>query len=249
MNYDRIRDEAERYIAAEHGKRSIDSGRMAGGRANVEASLVVRGVEEAGAERRWMAKSAVQAGLREWAEKTGRWFTPDRIEKNIISKAETMNAGSEATVYFIGDAAIKIYDTSNAASFLDDRISAYNALFPETGYELIGLSENTDGGLQFIVKQRRIKGLSLEELIKEAGKTLKGKELSDLIGNYKRAVSQRLAEYGLKEVPYGYSNGVINITDAGFNNIMIEGEDISVRDNTQLYFVDVQPAVINVEDR
>jgi len=244
MNYDKVKSEAERYLTAEHAGYSVNRGRAAGGRANVEASLVVRGVKEARSGGRGMAQPTLQEELKGWAQKTGMWFDSRRLESEIISKAELMNAGSEANVYFINDIVYKVYNTNDAVRFLDNRISAYNAIFIESQYELVGLTENNDRELQFIVKQRRINGITLEALVKKASSTLSGKELTDVINGYKKAISERLSQYGFKEIPYGYSNGIVELTDVGMNNVMIEGDDIDIT-NKQLYFIDVQPEVKN----
>jgi hypothetical protein len=62
----------------------------------------------------------------------------------MAASAVDKTAGAEADVYYMPDGTVtKVVEHSNTPlEFLDDRISLYNHLFPETSYELIGFTDN-----------------------------------------------------------------------------------------------------------
>ncbi|MDR0566126.1 MAG: hypothetical protein LBG47_03675 [Prevotellaceae bacterium] len=89
-------------------------------------------------------KNALKAFAKE-KEKHGEkiWFSSQDVEA-MAASAVDKTAGAEADVYYMPDGTVtKVVEHSNTPlEFLDDRISLYNHLFPETSYELIGFTDN-----------------------------------------------------------------------------------------------------------
>ena len=74
---------------------------------------------------------------------TKLWYSEsdiDDIKKQSIAQA----GGAEADMYFMpmGNVIKIVEHYGTPLEFLDDRISLYNYLFPETKYELLGFTDN-----------------------------------------------------------------------------------------------------------
>ncbi|MBA3632045.1 MAG: hypothetical protein H0W58_04420 [Acidobacteria bacterium] len=149
-----------------------EQGRNSGGRRNVEASII------AGAEAR-TSQTASQRGrqtrkeklahnrqvethLEKYARHEGIWFDYDEFTKTYQFFAEGQEAQVfedtnkefvlKAVNYAFGSYGISLLD------FIDNRISLYNYLFPETKYELVGFTRDGDGRFRFILRQPFIVG-------------------------------------------------------------------------------------------
>jgi tRNA(Ser,Leu) C12 N-acetylase TAN1 len=162
--------------------RKEEKGRIASGRRNVEASLVLgayKGDSAVGESSSYESvraeagrqKNALKAFAEE-KEKRGEkiWFSSHDIESMIVGAIDK-TAGAEADVYYMPDGTvIKIVEHSNTPfEFMDDRVSLYNYLFSETSYELIGFTDDLyDENLTtFIVRQKTVNGRTLYEQLKD----------------------------------------------------------------------------------
>jgi len=119
-----------------------ERGRIAGGRRNVEAALVlgtafaVNQGKQSGSCLNLNELSALQKGelkqYAEYVEQKGKklWYSEVDIE-NLKKQAIAQSGGAEADVFFMPDGyVIKIVEhNSLPLEFLDDRISLYNYLF------------------------------------------------------------------------------------------------------------------------
>lgn len=144
-----------------------EQGRNAGGRRNVEASLI------AGAEARAMRGASsgsgqdrkarievnrkIEAQLEKYARHENFWFDYE----DFTNKYPYLAKGEEARIFEAEDKAF-VYKAVNYSyfdpkysplDFIDERISLFNYLFPETKYELIGFTRDSQGNFRFILKQ------------------------------------------------------------------------------------------------
>jgi hypothetical protein len=155
-----------------------ERGRIAGGRRNVEASLVLGAAfaanqgEQSGSCHALNELSALQKEtLKQYAAQAERkseklWYSEADIE-GLKKQAIAQSGGAEADVFFMP--VIKIVEhNSFPLEFIDDRISLYNYLFPETSYELIGFTDNPFDAdfTSFIVRQKEIEGDTLLKQLK-----------------------------------------------------------------------------------
>ncbi|MDR0605991.1 MAG: hypothetical protein LBG80_17015 [Bacteroidales bacterium] len=243
--------------------REEEHGRIAGGRRNVEASLylaakagydtVEQGNSTGTASKELTAKRQEES-LKEYAVKAGIWYAPEKIEKEIKEKSIGENGGWESNVYFMEDhSVIKIisYNKSSSktpAEFLDNRISLYNYLFKETGYELLGFTENSGNdpqkqGFQFIVRQKEIKGQVVQKHVRDAesytDKINAKKQITDIIFKQLR---DKLNLEPFRGSNMDYISRNYKIEDVRLENVM-ESENDNVLENpdTHLYYVDVSP--------
>lgn len=141
-----------------------ERGRIAGGERNVIATLILAGNERASEEAgsRTHPVKRQERVLEEYAKREGIWLDPKEFntERNgFISK------GVEAYVHRSddGNTVTKLMDYkmidrhATPLDFIDNRISAFNYLFPETKYELVGFTRDSKGDFRFVVKQRLIR--------------------------------------------------------------------------------------------
>jgi len=146
MDYEEISTIAGRIISGTATITRLDSeeerGRIAGGRRNVEATLVLGTAfaanqgKQSGSCLNLNELSALQKGelkqYAEYVEQKGKklWYSEVDIE-NLKKQAIAQSGGAEADVFFMPDGyVIKIVEhNSLPLEFLDDRISLYNYLF------------------------------------------------------------------------------------------------------------------------
>ena len=135
-----------------------ERGRILGGQRNVEASLIARAEEGAGQEGE-SRRSAIQRSeeaLEAYARNEGIWL--DYRDSEYPERAE----GCEAIVYedpnpdFVLKAAR--FADSAPLQTLDERILLFNTIFPETFYELVGFTRDTEGDFRFVLRQPFIIG-------------------------------------------------------------------------------------------
>ena len=128
---------------------SEEQGRIAGGRRNVEASIVVAESKGAGTEAEQSKQQ--EQDLEIYAKKEGIWFPDYEIF------GEEIDRGSEAKVYYNGEGyvikVIDLYYSKDPQDFLD-RITLTNSVFPESKLELFGFSRKED--FLGIVKQKYV---------------------------------------------------------------------------------------------
>ena len=144
-----------------------ETGRCAGGRRNVEASIVL------GTNARKLQslsriddiKRAQEQELEHWARHEGCLFKEaevaewERLDNGTSQEAKVYKFPTTNTVrkVFTYDALDSNYTPMD---FLNDRISLHNALFPETKYTLLGFMK-TRYGLRFVVEQPFIDGIEV----------------------------------------------------------------------------------------
>ena len=137
-----------------------EQGRLLGGRVNVESTILLRGNEITDStepERIDELISKQESLLENYSKKEGNWFNEDEI-----SKWSFFGNGEEAKVYYDSVGYLKKvvnYDLFSVSplEFIDNRISLHNHLFPDTKYELLGFTKNSNG-LAFVLKQQYIDG-------------------------------------------------------------------------------------------
>ncbi|MFZ1699810.1 MAG: hypothetical protein WBO10_17495 [Pyrinomonadaceae bacterium] len=134
-----------------------EHGRIFGGQRNVESSLIA-GAEEGTSPKGESQERAVQRSeeaLEVYARHEGIWV------EDLDSEYPQIAEGFEAIVYADSnpDFVIKSarFADSSPLETLDQRISLFNFLFPETAYELIGFTRDSKG-LRFVLLQRFIIG-------------------------------------------------------------------------------------------
>ncbi|MDR0681161.1 MAG: hypothetical protein LBG15_04825 [Dysgonamonadaceae bacterium] len=241
--------------------RAEETGRITGGRTNVEASVVV------GTEYRFVQSGQSgsyesikkEAGkqkivLKSYAEEKEKhgeniWYSSLDIER-LIADAVEQTGGAEADVYLMPDkTVIKIIEHSNVPlEFLDDRISLYNYLFPETSYELIGFTDNpyNENLTSFIVRQRKVEGKTLF------------RQLKDIVQSEREAAEKRMKEIVIKKMLHDfgavpaatdntYKNNNYYIRDLHWENLMTT-ENILENSDTHLYVIDTNTSLNIVKE-
>lgn len=129
-----------------------EQGRIQGGQRNVEASLIAGAEEGSGAEgeSRGSAIQRSEEALEAYARNEGIWF--DDLDSEYPQIAE----GFEAIVYEDPDPAFVLksarFADSSPMETLDQRVSLFNHLFPETAYELKGFTRDAKG-FRFVLRQ------------------------------------------------------------------------------------------------
>lgn len=178
IDYGRVKDVAGRVESGELEIRRLDPGgergRVEGGRRNVEASLILAANEAAGQKAARGDGSRVDSHadsikrqereLEEYAKREGIWFKPGHFPERLY-----VGKGGEARVYQKDATRVaKIIDYRHIdkgltpQKFLDNRISLFNALFPESKYELMGMMRDGDGKFRFIVTQPFVQGSEIK---------------------------------------------------------------------------------------
>ena len=258
MEYDKLSELAQRVIT---GKATItrldkdeEQGRIAGGRRNVEATIVLGAsldynqsqqqgcgwdINQEAARQKAVLKAYTDELLKHGVK---LWFSEADIEE-IKKQSIAQAGGAEADVYFMSDGnVIKVVEHySTPLEYLDDRISLYNYLFPETKYELLGFTDNPYDAdfLSFVVSQKEIEG----------GTFLK--QLRD-ISIYDREAREdaknrlyKVIEFHLKEkfdaspayTSNTYANSNYIIRDLHFENVMSIGS-VLTNPNEHMYIID-----------
>ena len=258
MEYGKLSELARRVIS---GKATIarldkdeEQGRIAGGFRNVEATIVLGTTfghnqsQQNGACCAINEESAKQkAVLKVYADESLKngiklWCSEADIEE-IKSQAIAQSGGAEADVYFMPDGnVIKIVEHyGTPLEFLDERISLYNYLFPETKYELLGFTENPYDAdyLSFVVSQKEIEGGTFLKQLKEI--SVYDREARKKAENklYK-TIEQHLKEKFDAIPAYTsntYSNSNYIIRDLHFENVITVG-NVFTNPNEHLYIID-----------
>ena len=156
-----------------------ESGRIEGGRRNVEATIILG--RRGGANQENIHKQGIDAArrnqeewLKDYAKSVDIWLNYDKI----VSETEIqLHSGAESKVFRYSNKTngekyvVKVTDYKvmgkTPMDFLDNHISLANYLSPETKYELIGFTEYRQR-FQFVVKQPYIEGAELEYYVQTA---------------------------------------------------------------------------------
>ncbi|MDL5055903.1 LPD5 domain-containing protein [Geitlerinema calcuttense] len=172
IDYEQIKDVAGRIESGELEIGRLDPagerGRIAGGRRNVEASLVLAANERAGqktstADRMGSHSNTIRQQeklLEAYAKREGIWFDEGHFPERLF-----LGRGGEASVYQKDDKRVAktvnyrhIDKSLTPQEFIDNRIALFNTIFPESHYELMGFMRTRDGNFRFIVTQPFIQG-------------------------------------------------------------------------------------------
>jgi len=179
INYETVKDVAGRILSGEQTIVRLDPegerGRIAGGKRNVEASILLA----ADGRRHQEASAAGRSGvdshsdtvkrqeriLENYAKRESIWFDYNKFFRS----AKVIGRGGEAFVYRKDETRVaKIVDFRHIdkgltpQKFLDNRISLFNHLFPESHYELMGFTRDGDGKFRFIVTQQYFDPVNLK---------------------------------------------------------------------------------------
>lgn len=168
----------ERFSQKEH------RGLLEGGRANVEASLLLGANEGAGQEN-ISASSSQESQVEQYAKDNGIWID-DTTEFLNEKYGNQIGQGAEAIVW--GDPKRgKVVKTQNTLQYGNlqqklDGITLHNSYFQEAPLKVIGFGRDSGGEFQVIVEQPFIQGdkVSLEEI----KKYLSGIGLTDQDGHH-----------------------------------------------------------------
>ncbi len=171
------------------------------------------------------SKSEQEEELKNYAGQSGIWFTPDQISAITSIKYPS---GKEADVYVDKSNAniIKVVNyqkySKTPLDFLNNRVLAFNELFPETAYNIIGFT-NTDKGLSFVLSQPFVKGKLLSRLAISP----------ETLDEQQNRISQYMKDkFGMG--PAGldaFENNQYKVEDLHLKNV-IQGDD------GNLYFID-----------
>ena len=145
----------------------VFGGLSKGGRRNAQASCLLRGGFVTGGKKPESIGASgytlEQELLGAWAERDGCWS--DYADSTVLKNgAKFLSSGSEARVYQKAGYVYKTIDWNHYGSMTKvlDRISIHNALFPETGMEILGFGMKDDSednrGFSVIVRQPFIRG-------------------------------------------------------------------------------------------
>jgi hypothetical protein len=168
IDYEQVRNIASRIISGESKifrlNEREEQGRIRGGRRNVEASIISgadAGTHSTTSSRsrtkRIEANKKVESRLEKYAKNENIWFDYDEFTKRhtYLDKVEEAHIYKDRTGNFVLKAVDYNYfsPTYSPLEFIDERISLFNHLFPETAYELVGFTRDADGKFRFILKQ------------------------------------------------------------------------------------------------
>ena len=176
--YAKIRERADSIIQG-RGRISClasgaESGRIKGGRRNVEASILIGGDESTGdPSTTKILKKLQEVKLENWANHEKIWFDHfdivnnwKRIDNGRSMEAEVYGFEKTQTVrkVFHYDA---IDSNTIPMDFINNRISVHNHLFPETKYTLLGFTRSNAGfryeRFAFVLEQPYIQGKPMTE--------------------------------------------------------------------------------------
>lgn len=163
VNYERAKDVAGRIERGDATIRRLnpsgEQGRIKGGQRNVEASIILaaneRASEKSGSRTHPIKRQ--ERVLEEYAKREGVWFD---VKEFTRQRQGYIGKGQEAYVHRADDKSVyklidykKIDEQFTPQDFIDNRLSAFNYIFPETAYELTGFTRDSGGDFRFIVKQ------------------------------------------------------------------------------------------------
>ena len=165
---------------------SVEKGRTLGGLRNVEATNILRECQSASG-RISTDGGIYESGLEQekilirYAIESGCWFSLDSIRRDSFG---FLGQGTENKVYLDkdGKCVIKIADYNainpyeTPLTFLINRITLHNTIFPETSYELVGFNWYEGEKFYFVKKQLFIKGTKPTQ--EEIDKCMKDKGFS-----------------------------------------------------------------------
>ena len=258
MNYEEISTIAGRIIDGTAAIARLDPeeerGRIAGGKRNVEAAIVIGTAFAANQSKQSSSCNAInvlsaqqKVALKNYADYKERtreklWYSEADIE-NLKKQAIAQSGGAEADVFFMPDGyVIKIVEHHGLPlEFLDDRISLYNYLFPGTSYELMGFADNPFDAdfVSFVVRQKEIEGdtllRQLKTVFRYAGEARKAAEQK-----LQEAIVRHLKEKFDASPAYTsntYSNSNYIIRDLHFENVMAVGS-VLINPKEHLYIID-----------
>ena len=258
MEYDKLSELTHRVITGKAKITRLDKdeeqGRIAGGYRNVEATIVLgtafeyyqsqqhgtcRIVNKASAQQKTVLKAYTDELLKNG---TNLWYSEADIDK-IKNNSIAQSGGAEADVYFMPDGnVIKIVEHyGTPLEFLDDRISLYNYLFPETRYELLGFTENPYDAdyLSFVVSQKEIEGGTFLKQLKEI--SIYDRNIREDSQNKLYKIIERHLKEKFDAVPAytvnSYSNSNYIIRDLHFENLITVGK-VLTNLNEHLYIID-----------
>ena len=266
MHYDEISNIADKII---NGKAAItrldpeeERGRIAGGRRNVEATLVLgttfatnQGKQSSSCQTLNEFSALQTAAIKQYAKQAEQkgeklWYSEADIE-NLRKQSIAQSGGAEADVFFMSDGyVIKVVEhNSLPLEFLDDRISLYNYLFPETSYELLGFTDNPfySDFVSFLVRQKEIEG---DTLLKQL------KSVSIFLGEARKEADNKLQEAIVRHlkdkfdatpanISNTYNNSNYIIRDLHFENVMAVG-NVLTNPHEHLYIIDAN-ASLNID--
>lgn len=170
-NFQKIKDYAEQVIKGEKQFERLspeeEQGRITGGRANVEATILIGTDAGASDESKepFERKPIQEKLIEDYSKRNKLWIgrMPEFNSNNFI------DSGAEAKVYKYGNnKVIKINNLSQHEEPIEflDRIALHNILFPDTKYEVVGFGR-FDGDFSVIVKQPFIEDNSKVKVYKD----------------------------------------------------------------------------------
>jgi hypothetical protein len=134
---------------------------------------------------------------------------------------------------------LKIIEHNNTPlEFLDDRISLYNSIYPETKYELLGFTDNQydNDVTSFVVRQYNVEGGTIKKWLSDIPRS--ERDVAEI--KMKEWINERMKSE-LNAIPSKSSNTYHNdnyvIRDLHYENIMTE-ENPLINPDTHLYVVD-----------
>ena len=147
-----------------------EQGRRDGGETNVGASILLSAGEEAGRGRQ--ENNSKQEVIAHQEAVLSRYATDNKLwnsESDFKNTHLQLPSGFESKVYRSPDGKTvtkfinyRILDNT-PQSFIDNRISLYNHLFPEAKYTLKGFAKDKETGqFQFVVEQPYVQGKLLD---------------------------------------------------------------------------------------
>jgi len=221
MDYEEISIIAGRIIGGTAKITRLDPeeerGRIAGGRRNVEATLVLG------------TTFAAHQG-----KQSGSCFNLNDL--SALQKGELKQYAE-----YVEQEGEKLWYSGVDFEFLDDRISLYNYLFPETSYELVGFTDNPfdDNFISFIVRQKEIEGATLLRQLKTVARYLR-ETRKEVENKLQEAIIRHLKEKFDANPAYTsntYSNSNYIIRDLHFENVMAVG-NVLTNPQEHLYIID-----------
>ena len=141
-----------------------ESGRIAGGERNVDASIILATNEAANpTKQNEFKRTEHEKLLKDYADNKKIWFDESQFQENDI-----ITQGAEAKVYpspkegYVRKVINYRRYSNTPLEFLDNRVSLHNYLFPDTAYTLAGFTNTEDftGNKQFafVVEQPFVQG-------------------------------------------------------------------------------------------
>lgn len=183
--------------------------------------------------------------LTDYAKSEGNWLDYNKIKREAGNQ---LPSGAEADVFVYSNIddtkyVIKVVNykimSLLPSNFLDNRIALYNALFPETKYELLGFTKNKDNDFCFVLKQPFVEGTELVDEVIEY-------DINNRESNYK--VLQEINDFLDKTLNLErkdsttFASKLYIIEDVHLRNVMRQ------KDTDFLVFIDVVPSLNTAND-